>query len=267
MEPRTQLSVIVPTYNEVDNVKPLCERLFAAAGKHNLDIDLLLMDDESVGSDATKAIVDELSKKYAIRIHCRKKTEGKGLSSAVLLGLFKAKYDVMLVMDADLQHEPESAPLVAAPVLKGEAEFSVGSRNVEGGGIGGDWPLHRRIISKVANLLAYGVAPCSDPMSGFFCLDKKTLSRASEGTINTMGFKIGLELMVKCRCTKVQEVPITFQDRVAGESKLTMKQNIEYGIHVMQLYWFKYGVLFLLLLLVLVLVILAVLYQLVQALF
>lgn len=257
---RTQLSVIVPTYNEVDNVKPLCERLFAAGKKHNLEIDLLLMDDESVGSEQTKAIVDTLAKEYAIRIHCRKKSEGKGLSSAVLLGLFKAKFDVMLVMDADLQHEPESAPLVAAPVLENKADFSVGSRNVEGGGIGGDWPLHRRLISKVANLLAYGVAPCSDPMSGFFCLDKQTLARAHKAQINTMGFKIGLELMVKCGCTKVTEVPITFQDRVAGESKLTMKQNFEYAVHVLQLYWHKYGVL----LLVLVFVILAALYWLAQ---
>lgn len=249
MEPRKQLSVIVPTYNEVDNVKPLCERLFAAGKKHKLEIDLLLMDDESVGSEKTKAIVDELAKNYPIRIHCRKKTEGKGLSSAVLLGLFKAKYDVMLVMDADLQHEPESAPLVAAPVLERKADFSVGSRNVEGGGIGGDWPLHRRLISKGATLLALGVAPCSDPMSGFFCLDKETLARASASNLNTMGFKIGLELMVKCQCTNVQEVPITFQDRVAGESKLTMKQNIEYLIHLSKLYWYKYGVLLLLLLL------------------
>lgn len=260
MEARRQLSVIVPTYNEVDNVKPLCERLFAAGKKHNLEIDLLLMDDESVGSDATKEIVDNLARTYAIRIHCRKKSEGKGLSSAVLLGLFKAKYEVMLVMDADLQHEPEAAPLVAAPVLERKADFSVGSRNVEGGGIGGDWPLHRRLLSKGATLLALGVAPCSDPMSGFFCLDKDTLARAHEGQLNTMGFKIGLELMVKCKCTNVKEVPITFQDRVAGESKLTMKQNIEYLVHLVQLYWYKYGVL----LLVLVLALLVALYWLVQ---
>ena len=71
MEPRKQLSVIVPTYNEVDNVKPLCERLFAAGAKHKLEIDLLLMDDESVGSEQTKAIVDELANKYAIRYDAR----------------------------------------------------------------------------------------------------------------------------------------------------------------------------------------------------
>ena len=68
----------------------------------------------------------------------------------------------------------------------------------------------------------------SDPMSGFFCLRKATLARSADAGVNTMGFKIGLELMVRCRCTAVVDVPITFRERVAGESKLSMKQNVEY---------------------------------------
>jgi dolichol-phosphate mannosyltransferase len=132
---KMELSVIVPTYNETENIRPLCERLFVACRKKDLNVELLVMDDESPGSEETARIVAELAKeKYSIRMHMRKETEGRGLSSAVLLGFEKAKYETVLCMDADLQHEPESVPSLAIPVLKSEADFSIGSRNVGGGG-------------------------------------------------------------------------------------------------------------------------------------
>merc|ERR1711865_394737 len=140
------VSVIVPAYNEVENIRPLCERLFAAAKEKKLDVELWVMDDESPGTAETERIVAALQKeKYPINIHVRRKGEGKGLSSAVLLGFNKAKHEVVLCMDADLQHEPESVPAVAAPVLSGKAEFSVGSRHVDGGGLGFDWSVLRRL--------------------------------------------------------------------------------------------------------------------------
>ena len=83
-------------------------------------------------------------------------------------------------------------------------------------------------------------------MSGFFCLSKETLAHGEGKGISTMGFKIGLELMVRCGCTTVVDVPITFQERVAGESKLTMKQNIEYLRQLRSLYVFKYSLMVLL---------------------
>ena len=237
------LSVVVPAYNEELNIRPLTERLFKATQKAKLDVELLIADDESKGSDATAKVVAELAKEgYAIRLHARKRAEGRGLSSAVLLGFGVARHPVVLCMDADLQHEPESVPAVAAPVLAGKADFSVGSRHVGGGGLGFEWSLLRRLISAGATLLAWPLTVSTDPMSGFFCLSKATLARGEGTGISTMGFKIGLELMVRCGCSAVVDVPITFQERVAGESKLTMKQNIEYVRQLRALYVFKYGV-------------------------
>jgi dolichol-phosphate mannosyltransferase len=129
--------VVVPTYNEVDNIRPLCERLFKACKAAGLEVDLLVMDDESKGTPRTEEIVKELQKEgFAIKIHVRRKGEGRGLSSAVLLGFEKAKHETMCCMDADLQHEPEAVPSVAYPVLSGNVDFSIGSRHVDGGGLG-----------------------------------------------------------------------------------------------------------------------------------
>ena len=235
------LSVVVPTFNETLNIRPLCERLFASMKKENenLDVELLYVDDESSGTDKTIEVVKELQREgFCVRIHSRKKKEGRGLSSAVLLGFNMAKYKAILCMDADLQHEPESVYSVALPVLHGKAEFTVGSRYCGGGGFGFDWAFHRKIISSGATLLAYGVSSSTDPMSGFFCTTKKVLSRGAD-KINPIGFKIGLEVMARCRAKPVMDVPITFQSRIAGESKLTMKQNIYYVQQLIALYWDK----------------------------
>ena len=232
------LSVIVPTYNETANIRPLCERLFTSMKKENskLPVELLFVDDESVGTKKTIDIVNQLEKEgFAVKIHSRKKSEGRGLSSAVLIGFQKAQYDTILCMDADLQHEPEAVYSVAKPVLDKVAEFTVGSRNVAGGGMGFDWAIHRRILSSGATMLAYGVSKSSDPMSGFFCTAKSVLNRGIK-KINPIGFKIGLEVMARCRANPVVDVPITFQSRVAGESKLTMKQNIYYVQQLVSLY-------------------------------
>jgi len=247
----TKLSVIVPTYNETENIRELTERLFKATKTAGLDVELIVVDDESVGSAETKRIVEELAKGgHAIRIHCRKKTEGRGLSSAVLLGFSLAKYPTLLCMDADLQHEPESVPAVADPVLRREAEFSVGSRNVSGGGVGFEWSLFRRITSSGATLLAWPVAASSDPMSGFFCVRKEVLNRAKD-SLNTIGFKIGLEIMARCKCHPTKDVAITFQDRQAGESKLSLSQYRFYLEQLAALYWDRFGVLLLVFLCVL----------------
>jgi cellulose synthase/poly-beta-1,6-N-acetylglucosamine synthase-like glycosyltransferase len=119
-----ELSIIVPAYDEVPNIRPLTERIFKATRAAKLEVELLILDDESKGTAETIKIVDELKNEgYNIKIHARKKSEGKGLSSAVLLGFEKATYSTMLCMDADLQHEPESVPAVAAPVMNGTSHL------------------------------------------------------------------------------------------------------------------------------------------------
>lgn len=234
------ISVIVPAYNETENIRPLTERLFKALQGAGLTGELLIVDDESSGSEESVRIVDALKKEgHPVRIHCRKRAEGRGLSSAVLLGFQMAVHTVMVCMDADLQHEPETVPAIAGPVLEGKAEFVVGSRNVAGGGVGFEWNIIRRILSWGATLLAWPVAPSTDPMSGFFCTTKAVLARAT--TINAVGFKIGLEIMARSRCNPVADIAITFQDRAAGESKLSGKQMTLYLEQLRHLYWDKFG--------------------------
>ena len=241
-----ELSVVVPTYNEVENIEPLCKRLFAALKK---DVDakildaerceLLFMDDESVGSDKTLEIVTKLRNEgFPVRIRARRKVEGRGLSSAVLEGIRLARYWHVLVMDADLQHEPESVASVAAPVVKKVAQMSVGSRYCEGGGLGFEWSIVRRAISVGATLLSKGVANTTDPMSGFFCIRKNVVHTDAVALCNPIGFKIALEVAVKCELSPVKDVPISFQERAAGESKLSKKQMIEYVFQLIELYLF-----------------------------
>lgn len=242
-KPTEGISIVIPTYNEVENVKPLCERLFKTlrAELPNTPSELLLVDDESVGSEETERIVKQLAEqKYPIRIHRRYKKEGRGLSSAVILGFKKAKYDILVSMDADLQHEPESVPAVLNPVLQKEVEFTVGCRYMGGGGIAFDWNLKRRVMSIVATALAWGVTSSRDPMSGFFCVRKMTLIRGIRD-LNPIGFKIGLEVMARCR-TSVRDVPIMFQERLHGESKLDASTQIQYLYQLGQLYWARYQI-------------------------
>eukprot|EP00913_Durusdinium_trenchii_P028596 g26819.t1 len=224
---KKELSVIVPTYNETENVRPLTKRLFEACKAAGLTIELVV----------TEKIVKALaSEGYAVRIHCRKAEEGRGLSSAVLLGFEKAKYATLLCMDADLQHEPESVPDVAQPVLEGTAEFAIGSRHVEGGGLGFEWSMMRRVVSGGATLLACFLVKSTDPMSGFFCVSKEVLKRGEED-LNPIGFKIALEIMVRCRCNPIKD------ERNAGESKLSASQYKLYLLQLLSLYMVKYKVL------------------------
>merc|ERR1711935_760512 len=93
-------------------------------------------------------------------------------------------------------------------------------------------------------MLAWPVSKTSDPMSGFFCTSKKVLARG-RSQCNPIGFKINLEIMARCHSSPVVDIPITFRERIAGESKLTMKQNVEYLKQLMDLYWFLYKKVFL----------------------
>jgi dolichol-phosphate mannosyltransferase len=182
--------------------------------KTGLDGEIIFVDDNS--QDGSVEAVDQLiAENYNVRIIVR--TEDRGLSSAVLRGFRDATNDVLVVMDADLQHDPVYIPALVAPIIANTSDFSVGSRHVAGGGIEG-WPWHRRFISWGATLIAKPLIPCSDPMSGFFALRKQTLTRAR--VLNPFGNKIGLELMARCDVRSISEVPIVFHDTTAGREQI-----------------------------------------------
>jgi dolichol-phosphate mannosyltransferase len=225
---KDRISIIVPTYNEKDNVAPLIERIAGAlAGQ---DYEILLVDDNS--SDGTIAAAEALAPRYPVRVLVRR--EEKGLATAVLHGLAQAEGQVIGVMDADLQHPPEVLPRLAEAIEDG-ADLAVASRYVPDGGCP-QWGLMRRIISKVALNIAHLLLPSSrrvkDPMSGFFMFRRDRLGNAE---LKPIGYKILLEIMLAGDFQDVREVPFIFEDRSAGASKLKASTQLEYLRHIFSL--------------------------------
>jgi dolichol-phosphate mannosyltransferase len=245
-------SVIVPTYREAPNIEPLVQRIFAAVAGFAGETELIIVDDDS--RDGTEKIVESLRSEYPVRLIVRH--EDRGLSSAVIAGFAEAKYDRLVVLDADLQHPPEMIPALLERLDRGDCDFVIGSRYVQGGGIGSDWPFLRRLASRTATLLARPLAPLSDPMSGFFALDRRTWEKAAR--IDPIGYKIALELYVKGGCRRPAEVPIEFAARHAGQSKLSLGEQVRYLRHLGRLYRFRFPWLAGLLVLVLVILVAAV---------
>ncbi len=231
---RPAISVIVPTYKEVENLPFLIDRLRDLRRNNSMDLELLIMDDDS--GDGTAELIAGLGEDW-IRLFIR--TTDRGLSKAVCDGLKRAWADVIVVMDADLSHPPESIPALIEALTEGH-DFAIGSRYVKGGSTSEEWGAFRRLNSKVATLLAIPFTNVRDPMSGFFALPRTTYERVAD-RLNPIGYKIGLELIVKCECKRVKEIPFHFSDRKSGKSKLTLTEQARYIKHIRRLFIHKYG--------------------------
>lgn len=222
------LSIVVPTFNEGDNLTPLVERIGRALDGY--DYEILIVDDNS--QDGSADIVKELSGKYPVRIEVR--TKERGLASAVVHGIVNSIGERVLVMDADLQHPPEVLPDLIKAADAG-AEVVIGSRYVEGGACQ-EWGLFRKLVSRVSTIMAHlflpPTRPVKDPMSGLFMFDRKVVADAN---LQPLGYKILLEILMEGRYQKVTEVPFTFVTRDEGESKLNTRQQIEYIKHLYSL--------------------------------
>jgi dolichol-phosphate mannosyltransferase len=227
------VSVIVPTYKEAENLPLLIEGLQNIIEKQSLVIEMVIVDDNS--SDGTEPLIAGLNKSW-IKLLVRKKE--RGLSSAVVEGFSIASHPYLAVMDADMSHPPEAIPGMISALDEGY-DFVLGSRYVTGSSTDESWGLLRWINSKIATLLAYPFTKVKDPMSGFFALKKETLQKAPY--LNPIGYKIGLELIVKCNCQNILEIPIHFSNRIHGKSKLTFKQQLLYIQHLRRLFIFKYA--------------------------
>ncbi len=230
---KPSLSIIVPTFQEAENLPELIERIERVCDAHGLKAELLIMDDDS--RDGTEELIAALQKPW-VRLVVRR--ENRGLSAAVLDGFRLAQHEVLLVMDADLSHPPEKIPELLDALCAG-ADFVIGSRYVAGGTTDEDWGLLRWLNSKAATLLARPFTSAKDPMSGFFALRRDTLARAA--SLNPIGYKIGLEILVKCGCRDVREAPIHFSQRRRGKSKLSLREQLRYLQHLRRLAVHKYG--------------------------
>ncbi|MCD6558858.1 glycosyltransferase family 2 protein [Thermococci archaeon] len=223
-----KISIIVPTYNERDNLKELFERI--SSSLRGRDFEIIVVDDDS--PDGTWEKAQELSRQYPVRV--LRRTKERGLSSAVIRGFEIAGGDIFVVMDADLQHPPEVIPNLVEAIEKG-ADVAVASRYVKGGRVE-NWYWYRRIISKGAIMIGRVALPkirnVKDPVSGFFALKREVVEDVE---LNPVGFKILLEILIKGKYANVAEVPFTFGLRNAGESKLGQKQIFNYLRHLWRL--------------------------------
>ena len=224
------VSFIIPTYNERKNVPIITKQLFDVAKKANLDLELVIVDDNS--PDGTGKVVDELAKEYKIiPVHRKGKL---GLGSAVTTGFRHAKGDILGVIDADLSHPPSILPRLVKPIMSGKADMVVGSRYVKGGGVE-VWPWHRRLISIVATLPARPLTRVKDPMSGLLAFRRNVIEGRK---LNVKGYKIGMEILVKGNIRKVVEVPFLFRNRRVGKSKLGMSEYWDYLYNLLKLYFY-----------------------------
>ena len=231
---RPKVSVVAPTYREAENLPSLIGRLRDLRRNNSLDLELLIMDDDS--RDGTEELIAGLGEEW-IRLFTR--TTDRGLSRAVCDGLKRARGEVIVVMDADLSHPPETIPALVEALAAGH-DFALGSRYVKGGSTFDKWGIFRQLNSGIATLLAMPFTVVKDPMSGFFALPRTTYERAAD-RLNPIGYKIGLELIVKCKCKRVKEIPIHFAERKFGESKLTLSEQTKYIKHIRRLFIYKYG--------------------------
>lgn len=227
------LSVIIPTYCEAENLPLLVPRLCAALEAQAIQAEIIIVDDNS--PDGTREVCSELQRQYPVRLYQRL-TE-RGLSSAVIYGLNRATGKILLVMDADLSHPPEKVPELVAAMDNPEVDFVIGSRYVPSASTDETWGVFRWLNSRVATLLARPFTTARDPMAGFFAIRQTTYE--SSDKLNAIGYKIGLELIVKCGCKNVQEVPIHFSDRLHGKSKLNFREQLYYLQHLCRLAKYK----------------------------
>jgi len=145
--------------------------------------------------------------------------------------------DRLVCMDGDLQHPPEKVPELLKALTA--SDFVIGTRYGDAFDVDPDWPLYRVVISKGARAMARPLTGLSDPMSGFFGITRQALNRGVTD-ISPLGFKIGLELYVKCHCQNHAEVNIFFGKRTAGESKLSGKVMVYYVLHLATLYHYRF---------------------------
>ncbi len=237
-ENNAQISIIIPTYNESQNILQILKSIKDNLPK-NFVTQAIVVDDNS--PDGTGKLVEDYLKNikkmadYTIEIIHRKAKDG--LSSAILKGIQHAKGDTIVVMDCDFSHPPHIIPKLIESIKKYQYDIVVASRYIKGGKIQG-WSLKRKTMSKFATLIAkkgLGINT-HDPMSGFFAFKRNIIKGLN---IDAIGYKFLLEILVKTKNVSIKEIPYTFQNRELGSSKLSIRTIFDYYRSVWKLY--RYG--------------------------
>ncbi|KAK8944968.1 hypothetical protein KSP39_PZI007582 [Platanthera zijinensis] len=224
---KNMYSIIIPTYNERLNIALVVYLVF----KHlrEFDFEIIIVDDSS--PDGTQDIVKQLQLLYGEeRILLRARTKKLGLGTAYCHGLKHASGDFVIIMDADLSHHPKYLPSFIRKQKETGASIVTGTRYVRGGGVHG-WNLMRKLTSRGANVLAQTFLwPGVSDLTGSFRLYKKSVLEDVIGSVVSKGYVFQMEMIVRAsrKGYHIEEVPITFVDRVYGTSKLGGSEIVEY---------------------------------------
>ena len=234
------VAVVVPTYNEADNLPELVDRVFAL----NIpNTHLIVVDDNS--PDGTADVARELASRFDGKVELIQRQRRKGLGTAYVEGFSRALAlgpDYVVQMDADLSHAPEYIPVVLDATR--HADVVVGSRYVRGGGVDASWSLKRRLMSYLANSGIRLVAGLKvrDPTSGFKAFRGGALAELGLGRFRCKGFGFQVEVASACQELgyKVVEYPIVFRERAHGQSKMSMSIALEAIWRLLLLRWRRY---------------------------
>lgn len=222
-------SIVIPTYNEKYNIKPMVEALCKIKNLY-----IVVVDDNS--PDGTGQIAESLKNRYK-QVHVVHRVGKRGLGFSIIDGLKYAKTPIIGVIDCDFSHPTELIPMMLKQ-FDTHADFVIGSRYVKSGGIE-NWPISRRITSKGAVIFAKLVTNVKDPVSGFFFIRKEIFDRINIGSRNAKSWKVVLDLIVKSGNINILEVPYIFKDRKEGSSKLDFKEYLHYILQVFELLKYK----------------------------
>ena len=229
--------VVIPTYNEKENISNILHAIFGL----NEGFHILVVDDSS--PDGTAQIVKELQLKFPQQLFMEERTGKLGLGTAYIHGFKWAiarNYQFVFEMDADFSHNPNDLPRLYNACKNEDADLAVGSRYVRNGGVV-NWPRNRIALSKGASLYTRMITwiPVKDPTAGFICYKKEVLETINLDQIRFVGYAFQIEMKFAAWKLgfKIKEVPIIFQDRTQGVSKMN-KGIVKEGIlGVLKLRW------------------------------
>lgn len=229
--------VIIPTFNEKENVEAIIRAVFEKATPFHL----LIVDDAS--PDGTAQIVKALQQEFPKTLHLLERKVKDGIGKAYIAGFkwgLSHQYDQLIEMDADFSHNPDDLIRLLQPCQQGSADVTVGSRYVSGGKVV-NWPWERHFYSRGGSIYTRLVTlmPIKDPTAGFVCWNKSVLEIINLDKIKFVGYAFQIEMKFAAwkRGFKIMEVPITFKDRVLGTSKMSLKIVQEGILGVLQMRW------------------------------
>lgn len=220
---RSDCLVIIPTYNEIENIEAIISAVFDLPKIFNV----LIVDDNSPDGTADK--VKELQQKFEGRLFLEVRNEKTGLGTAYIHGFrwaLKEGYDYIFEMDADFSHNPKDLPRLYAACAEQGADMSIGSRYIKGVNVV-NWPMGRIILSYGASFYVKFITGMrvNDPTAGFVCYRRKVIEALDLDKIQFVGYAFQIEMKFKAhlRKFKLVEVPIIFTDRIRGASKMNGK--------------------------------------------